>query len=59
MSIVGIDVASRSANYAVLGSRGFVSTNNEFTMDSKGFEAFIASHCVAESDVFVMESTGK
>lgn len=58
MSIVGIDVASKSANFAVLGSRGFISTNNEFTMDSRGFEAFLTSRDVAEDDVFVMESTG-
>jgi transposase len=58
MSIVGIDIASKSANYAVLGSRGFISTNNEFTMDSRGFEAFMSSRDVAEDDVFVMESTG-
>lgn len=58
MSIVGIDISSRSANYAVLGSRGFISTGNEFSMDSKGFEYFLTSRDVAEADVFVMESTG-
>ena len=58
MSIVGIDIASKSANYAVLGSRGFISTNNEFLMDNKGFEGFMASRDVADADVFVMESTG-
>lgn len=57
MSIVALDIASKSATFCVLGTQG-VQSQGSLTFDHDGFSSFIASSQVSDASLFVMESTG-
>lgn len=57
MSIVGIDIASKSATFCVLGNTGVVSQEDHFDMSVKGFNFLLSSPHINKDSTFVMEST--
>ena len=57
MSIVGIDIASKSATFCVLGNTGVVSQEDHFDMSVEGFKFLLSSPHINKDSTFVMEST--
>ncbi|MBJ2357320.1 hypothetical protein [Sphaerochaeta sp. S2] len=54
MSIVALDIASKSATFCVLGTQG-VQSQGSLTFDHDGFSSFIASTQISDASLFVME----
>ena len=57
MSIVALDIASKSATFCVLSQQG-VTKQGSLTFDCAGFSSFLADDQVSDASLFVMESTG-
>jgi transposase len=57
MSIVGIDIASKSATFCVLGNTGVISQEDHFDMSVEGFKFLLSSPHINKDSTFIMEST--
>lgn len=58
MSIIGIDIASKSATFCVLSNTGNVLDHGLFSMTMEAFKSFLSSPAIDKNSIFAMESTG-